>query len=284
MEIINGKELAKKIRGELKEEVSKLKKQGIKPKLAVIMVGDDKASSVYVRNKSKACEEVGIEFEEYLKDDKTTQEELISLIKELNKREDIHGILLQSPIPKGLNIREAFNTIDYRKDVDGFNPINVGKLSIGEDCFISCTPHGVIKMLEEYNIETEGKRAVIIGRSNIVGKPLIQCLLNKNATVTVCHSKTQNIKEIAKEADILIAALGKPKFVTEDMVKEGVVVIDVGINRNEEGKLVGDVDFENVSKKASYITPVPGGVGPMTIAMLLCNVVKSAKQLKNNHH
>ena len=284
MEIINGKELAKKIRGELKEEVSKLKKQGIKPKLAVIMVGDDKASSVYVRNKSKACEEVGIEFEEYLKDDKTTQEELISLIKELNKREDIHGILLQSPIPKGLNIREAFNTIDYRKDVDGFNPINVGKLSIGEDCFISCTPHGVIKMLEEYNIETEGKRAVIIGRSNIVGKPLIQCLLNKNATVTVCHSKTQNIKEIAKEADILIAALGKPKFVTEDMVKDGVVVIDVGINRNEEGKLVGDVDFENVSKKTSYITPVPGGVGPMTIAMLLCNVVKSAKQLKNNHH
>lgn len=284
MEIINGKELAKKIRGELKEEVAKLKKQGIKPKLAVIMVGDDKASSVYVRNKSKACEEVGIEFEEYLKDDKTTQEELISLIKELNKREDIHGILLQSPIPKGLDIREAFNTIDYRKDVDGFNPINVGKLCIGEDCFISCTPHGVIKMLEEYNIETEGKRAVIIGRSNIVGKPLIQCLLNKNATVTVCHSKTQNIKEIAKEADILIAALGKPKFVTEDMVKEGVVVIDVGINRNEEGKLVGDVDFENVSKKTSYITPVPGGVGPMTIAMLLCNVVKSAKQLKNNHH
>lgn len=284
MEIINGKELAKKIRGELKEEVVKLKKQGIKPKLAVIMVGDDKASSVYVRNKSKACEEVGIEFEEYLKDDKTTQEELMSLIKELNKREDIHGILLQSPIPKGLDIREAFNTIDYRKDVDGFNPINVGKLCIGEDCFISCTPHGVIKMLEEYNIETEGKRAVIIGRSNIVGKPLIQCLLNKNVTVTVCHSKTQNIKEIAKEADILIAALGKPKFVTEDMVKEGVVVIDVGINRNEEGKLVGDVDFENVSKKTSYITPVPGGVGPMTIAMLLCNVVKSAKQLKNNHH
>ena len=280
MEIINGKELAKKIRVELKEEVDELKKQGIRPKLAVIMVGDDKASTVYVRNKSKACEEVGIEFEEYLKDDTTTQEELISLINELNNREDVHGILLQSPIPQGLDIREAFNKIDYRKDVDGFNPINVGKLSIGEDSFISCTPHGVIKMLEEYNIETEGKRAVIIGRSNIVGKPLIQCLLNKNATVTVCHSRTQNIKEIAKEADILIAALGKPKFVTEDMIKEGAVVIDVGINRNEEGKLVGDVDFENVSKKASYITPVPGGVGPMTIAMLLCNVVKSAKMKK----
>lgn len=277
MEIINGKELAKKIRRELREEVIRLKEQGIKPKLAVIMVGDDKASAVYVRNKSKACEEVGIEFEEYLKDDSTTQEELLSLIKELNYRDDVHGILLQSPIPKGLDISEAFNTIDPNKDVDGFNPINVGKLSIGEDCFISCTPHGVIKMLEEYNIETEGKRAVIIGRSNIVGKPLIQCMLNKNATVTVCHSKTQNIKEITKEADILIAALGKPKFVTEDMVKDGAIVIDVGINRTEKGKLVGDVDFENVSKKASYITPVPGGVGPMTIAMLMLNVVKAVK-------
>ena len=279
MEIIDGKELAREIRGELKKEVENLRKNGIIPKLAVIMVGDDKASSVYVRNKSKACDEIGIEFEEYLKDENTTQEELIELIKSLNNRKDIHGILLQSPIPKGLDIREAFNTIDYTKDVDGFNPINVGKLSIGEDCFISCTPHGVIKMLEKYNIQTEGKRAVIIGRSNIVGKPLIQCLLNKNATVTVCHSKTQNIKEITSQADILVAALGKPKFVTADMVKEGATVIDVGINRNEDGKLVGDVDFEEVSKKASYITPVPGGVGPMTIAMLMHNVVKSAKNL-----
>lgn len=280
MEIINGKELAKKIRENLKIEVDELKKKGINPKLAVIMVGEDKASAVYVRNKSKACNEIGIEFEEFLKDSSTTQEELIKLIKELNARKDIHGILLQSPIPKGLNIREAFNTIDYRKDVDGFNPVNVGKLSIGEDTFISCTPYGVIKMLEEYNIPIEGKRAVIIGRSNIVGKPLIQCLLNKNATVTVCHSKTKNIEEITKDADILIAALGKPKFVTENMVKDGAVVIDVGINRNEEGKLVGDVDFENVSKKASYITPVPGGVGPMTIAMLMSNVVKAAINLK----
>ena len=276
MELIDGKETAKKIRIGLKEEVDELKKNGINPKLAVIMVGDDKASAVYVRNKSKACEEIGIEFEEFLMDNTTTQKELIS---KLNNREDIHGILLQSPIPKGLDIREAFNTIDYRKDVDGFNPINVGKLSIGEDCFISCTPYGVIKLLEEYNISIEGKRAVIIGRSNIVGKPLIQCLLNKNATVTVCHSKTMNLEKITKEADILIAALGKPKFVTEDMVKDGAVVIDVGINRNEEGKLVGDVDFENVSKKASYITPVPGGVGPMTIAMLMGNVVKSAKAM-----
>ena len=279
MKLIDGKETAKKIRIGLKEEVDELKKNGINPKLAVIMVGDDKASAVYVRNKSKACEEIGIEFEEFLMDNTTTQKELISLINKLNNREDIHGILLQSPIPKGLDIREAFNTIDYRKDVDGFNPINVGKLSIGEDCFISCTPYGVIKLLEEYNISTEGKRAVIIGRSNIVGKPLIQCLLNKNATVTVCHSKTMDLEKITKEADILIAALGKPKFVTEDMVKDGAVVIDVGINRNEEGKLVGDVDFENVSKKASYITPVPGGVGPMTIAMLMSNVVKSAKPM-----
>ena len=279
MELIDGKELAKKISANLKTEVDKLKQQGIIPKLAVIMVGDDKASSVYVRNKSRACNEIGIEFEEFLKGQDTTQEELLSLIQKLNKREDVHGILLQSPIPQHLDIREAFNLIDYKKDVDGFNPVNVGRLSIGEDAFISCTPHGVIRMLEEYNIPIEGKRAVIIGRSNIVGKPLIQCLLSKNATVTVCHSKTQNIGEITKEADILIAALGRPKFVKEDMVKPGAVVIDVGINRNDEGKLVGDVDFENVSKKASYITPVPGGVGPMTIAMLMSNVVKAAKNL-----
>lgn len=278
MELINGKELAKKIRGELKLEVDNLRKNGIIPKLAVIMVGNDKASEVYVRNKSKACNEIGIEFEEFLLDNNIKQEELIELIKKLNNRKDIHGILLQSPIPEHLNIREAFDTIDYRKDVDGFNPINIGKLAIGEDAFVSCTPYGVIKMLEEYNIQVEGKRAVIIGRSNIVGKPLIQCLLNKNATVTICHSRTKNIDEITKEADILIAALGKPKFVKENMVKENAVVIDVGINRNEDGKLVGDVDFENVSKKASFITPVPGGVGPMTIAMLMNNVVKAAKQ------
>ena len=278
MELINGKELAKKVRGELKLEVDNLRKNGIIPKLAVIMVGNDKASEVYVRNKSKACNEIGIEFEEFLLDSNIKQEELIDLIKKLNNRKDVHGILLQSPIPEHLNIREAFDTIDYRKDVDGFNPINIGKLAIGEDAFVSCTPYGVIKMLEEYNIQVEGKRAVIIGRSNIVGKPLIQCLLNKNATVTICHSRTKNIDEITKEADILIAALGKPKFVKENMVKENAVVIDVGINRNEDGKLVGDVDFENVSKKASFITPVPGGVGPMTIAMLMNNVVKAAKQ------
>lgn len=276
--IINGKELAQKIRLGLKDEVENLKTKGINPKLAVIMVGNDKASEVYVRNKSKACNEIGIEFEEFLMPEETTREELLNLIKNLNERKDVNGILLQSPIPKHLDIREAFNAIDYRKDVDGFHPINVGKLAIGEESFVSCTPAGVMKMLGEYGINPEGKRAVVIGRSNIVGKPLSQLLLNANATVTICHSRTQNIKEIAKEADILVAALGKPKFVTVDMVKPGAVVIDVGINRNEEGKLVGDVDYEHVEPIASYITPVPGGVGPMTIAMLMCNVVKAAKQ------
>lgn len=279
--LINGKELAQKIRTNLKDKVEELKNKGVNPKLAVIMVGEDKASKVYVKNKSKACNEIGIEFEEFLLDENTQMQELLSLIEELNNRKDIHGILLQSPIPKHLDINKAFNAIDYRKDVDGFHPINVGKLSIGEDCFISCTPYGVIKMLEEYNIPIEGKNAVILGRSNIVGKPLIQCMLKKNATVTVCHSRTQNIGEITKNADILIVAIGKAKFVTEEMVKDGAVVIDVGINRTEEGKLVGDVDFENVEKKASYITPVPGGVGPMTIAMLMNNVVKAA-ELSNN--
>ena len=274
---MNGKELAKEIRGNLKIEVEELKKQGIIPKLAVIMIGDDKASQVYVRNKSKACDEIGIEYEEYLKDASTTQEELLNLIDELNEREDISGILLQSPIPKHLDIREAFNRIDYKKDVDGFNPVNVGKLAIGEDCFISCTPYGVVKLLEANNIEIEGKHVVILGRSNIVGRPLIQCMLNEHATVTVCHSRTQNLKEFTKQADILISAIGKAKFITEDMVKDGAVVIDVGINRNDEGNLVGDVDYENVEPKTSYITPVPGGVGPMTIAMLMNNVVKAAK-------
>ncbi len=273
--IINGKELAQKIRLGLKDEVENLKTKGINPKLAVIMVGNDKASEVYVRNKSKACNEIGIEFEEFLMPEETKREELLNLIKDLNERKDVNGILLQSPIPKHLDIREAFNAIDYRKDVDGFHPINVGKLAIGEESFVSCTPAGVMKMLEEYGINPEGKRAVVIGRSNIVGKPLSQLFLNANATVTICHSRTQNIKEIAKEADILVAALGKPKFVTAEMVKPGAVVIDVGINRNEEGKIVGDVDYEHVEPIVSYITPVPGGVGPMTIAMLMCNVVKA---------
>lgn len=276
-EIIDGKAVAKKIRKELKKEVEELKTKEITPKLAVIMVGDNSASQVYVRNKSKACEKAGIEFEEFLFDKNTTEEKLLDTIDMLNKDESVHGILLQSPVPKHINIQKAFEKISPKKDVDGFNAVNVGKLSIGQDAFISCTPYGIIKMLEEYNIETEGKHTVILGRSNIVGKPMIQCMLNKNATVTVCHSRTKNIAEITRNADILIAAIGKPKFVTEDMVKDDVVVIDVGINRMEDGTLCGDVDFENVSKKASYITPVPGGVGPMTIAMLIYNVVKAAK-------
>lgn len=275
--IIDGKSLAKKIRDGLKDDVAKLKKKGIIPKLAVIMVGDDKASKVYVKNKSKACEEIGIEYEEFLRNSDITMDELLSLIDELNARDDIHGILLQSPIPKHLDINKAFNRIDYRKDVDGFNPINVGKLALGQDCFVSCTPYGIVKIIEEYNIPTEGKKAVIIGRSNIVGKPLIQCLLAKNATVTICHSKTKEIDKITKDADLIVTAMGKPKFLKADMVKEGATVIDVGINRMENGKITGDVDFEEVSKKTSYITPVPGGVGPMTIAMLMNNIVKAAK-------
>lgn len=281
MEIINGKELAKKVRGNLKLEADKLKENGVNPKLAVILVGNDPASKVYVRNKNKACDEVGIEFEEFLMDENITNKELIELIDELNERDDINGILLQSPIPKHLNIDKAFERINWAKDVDGFNPINVGKLVLGKDTFISCTPFGIMKMLEEYEIKTEGANAVIIGRSNIVGKPMMQCLLNSNATVTVCHSKTKNLEEITKTADILVAAIGKPKFVTENMVKDGAVVIDVGINRNEEGKLVGDVDYENVKEKVSYITPVPGGVGPMTIAMLMNNVIKATKEQNN---
>ena len=280
MEILDGKKVSAKVREDLKLEVDNLKKEGIKPKLAVIMVGNDLASKVYVRNKNKACEEIGIEYEEFLLGEETTMEELLNVIDNLNKNQNIDGILLQSPIPKHVDINKAFRAILPEKDVDGFHPINAGKLSIGEKCFVPCTPHGVVKIIEEYNIETEGKNVVIVGRSNIVGKPLIQCMLQKNATVTVCHSKTRNLEEFTKKADILIVAIGKQKFITENMVKEGAVVIDIGINRNEEGKLVGDVDFDNVSKKASYITPVPGGVGPMTVAMLMENVVEAAKQNK----
>lgn len=275
--ILDGKETARRVRETLKDKVKELRQNNIFPKLAVIMVGEDPASKIYVRNKSKACEELGIEYEEFLLKENTTQKQLIDLIQELNKRQDITGILLQSPIPKHLNINEAFKAIIPEKDVDGFNPINVGKLALGQETVISCTPFGVIKLLEEYNIPIEGKNAVIIGRSNVVGKPMLHCLLNKNATVTICHSRTKNLSEITKTADILVTAIGKAKFITKDMVKPDAVVIDVGINRNEEGKVCGDVDFEEVQKIASYITPVPGGIGPMTIAMLMTNIVKTAK-------
>ena len=276
MEIIDGKALAKRIRENLKSDVEELKKQGIVPKLAVILVGNDSASQIYVRSKSKACIELGIEYEERLLNEDIQMQELLDIIDELNERKDITGILLQSPIPRHLDINEAFRRISPKKDVDGFNPISVGKLCLNQDTFVSCTPFGIIKMLEAYNIEIKGKHAVVIGRSNIVGKPMALSLLNKDATVTICHSGTTNLKEITKQADILVVAIGKKQFVTEDMVKEGAIVIDVGINRTEEG-LFGDVDFENVKNKASYITPVPGGVGPMTIAMLMYNVVKAAK-------
>lgn len=276
--IIDGKKLAQKIRLELKTEVEKFK---TRPKLAVILVGNDPASKIYVRNKNKACEEVGINYEEHVLEETTKMEDLLQLIDRLNSDDSINGILLQAPLPKHLEINRAFEEISPIKDVDGFNPINVGKLLIGEDAFISCTPYGIIKMLEEYNIPIQGKNAVVVGRSNIVGKPLAQCLLNKNATVIICHSKTENLSNYTKNADILISAVGKANLITADMVKEGATVIDVGMNRNDNGKLCGDVDFENVKEIASYITPVPGGVGPMTITMLMNNVIKAYKMQNN---
>lgn len=279
-EILNGKEVAKKVKEEVAREVEKLKQEGINPKLSVIMVGNDSASAVYVKNKSNACKKTGIEFEEYLLPEETEESELFELIEKLNNDDSVHGILLQSPIPKHIDIEKAFNLISPEKDVDGFNAINVGNLTIGRDCFVSCTPYGVMRLLKEYNIDVEGKRAVVIGRSNIVGKPMLQCLLAKNATVTICHSKTVDTEAITREADILVSAVGKPNFVTADMVKDGAVVIDVGINRMHDGKLLGDVKFDEVEPKASFITPVPGGVGPMTIAMLVENVVKAAKNSK----
>ena len=242
------------------------------------MVGDDKASQIYVRNKSRACDDIGIQYEEYLLPSTIEEKELYSIIDKLNKRKDVNGILLQSPIPKHLNIDKAFQRISPEKDVDGFNPINVGKLSLGQDTFVSCTPYGIIKIFEKYNINLEGTNAVIVGRSNIVGKPLAQCFLAKHATVTICHSRTKNIEEITQKADIVVVALGKSKFLKENMVKDGAIVIDVGINRDEQGKISGDADYENLKDKVSYITPVPGGVGPMTITMLMNNVIKATKE------
>ena len=278
--LIDGKALASKIRESIK---ARIEEEKINVKLAVILVGNDDASIVYVRNKSKACEKAGIAFEEFNLPEETTQEELLGLIDRLNEDNSTTGILLQYPIPKHLDVQEAFNRIDPKKDVDGFNPINVGLRTIGDKSgFVPCTPLGIMEMFKEYGIELQGKKAVVIGRSNIVGKPMGQLLQDANCTVTICHSKTQNIEKETITADILVAALGKAKFVKEDMVKEGAVVIDVGMDRDEEGKLFGDVDFENVSKKASFITPVPGGVGPMTVAMLLSNTLKAYDIQKGN--
>ena len=270
--IINCLEIRDKIKSELKIKINEIP---TKLKLVVVQVGDDPASNVYIKNKQKLCEELGILFEhqKYLT---ITQDKLLKEIDKLNKDQTVTGILVQLPLPKEIDEKKIIEKISPLKDVDGLTSQNMGKLFTGNKALVPCTALGIIKMLEAYNIKTEGAHAVIIGRSNIVGKPLIQCLLNKNATVTVCHSKTKNIEEITKQADILIAALGKPKFVTEKMVKEGATVIDVGINRLEDGKIVGDTDFENIKDKVSYITPVPGGVGPMTIAMLMNNVIKAA--------
>lgn len=276
--IIDGKIISSAIKARLKEEVAALNKQGISVRLAVILVGDDPASKVYVRNKKKACEELSIYSEEYVLPKSTTMDELKGLITELNNRKDVNGILCQLPLPKHLDEKEVINTIDKNKDVDAFHAENVGKIMLNEEGFLPCTPAGVMEMLKYENIEVSGKNCVVIGRSNIVGKPMSLLLLHQNGTVTICHSKTKNLKEITKKADIIVAAVGKAKFLTKDMVKKGSVIIDVGMNRDENGKLCGDVDFKNVSKKAAFITPVPGGVGLMTVTMLMQNTILAAKR------
>lgn len=277
MTILDGKIVSNKLKNEIKEKVSNLE---VKPGLAVIFIGEDPASQIYVKLKRKVCEELGIYIEEHIFDENVTQKEIIDLIDDLNEDDSIHGILLQSPIPYHLNILELFDRISPEKDVDGFNLVNVGKLSQGQDCFVPCTPLGIMRLLKEYDIEIEGKNCVVVGRSNIVGRPMAQLLINENGTVTVCHSKTKNLAEITKTADILIVAVGKPEFITQDMVKEGAIVVDVGINRVEGSKKIkGDVDFETVKNKCEFITPVPGGVGPMTIITLMSNLLKAYDNL-----
>lgn len=279
---IDGKETSKAVRARIKEDTEAFIKQtGIVPGLAVVIVGADPASQVYVRNKHKACAEVGMYSEVHELPENISEEELLSLIDRLNHSDKIHGILVQLPLPKHLNEEAVILAIDPTKDVDAFHPQNVGKIMIGNYSFLPCTPAGVMELLRFYGIDPAGQHCVIIGRSNIVGKPQSMLMLKANATVTICHSKTQNLSSLVRMADIVIAAVGKPKFITEDMVKEGAVVMDVGINRMSDGKLCGDVDFEQVEKKASYITPVPGGVGPMTITMLLQNTLTAAKEKQN---
>lgn len=275
--IIDGKLVSKAVKDRVAEGVAELRLKGISVGLAVILVGEDPASKIYVANKKKACEDLGIISQEYLLPATATQEELLSLIETLNNEDSINGILCQLPLPKHLDEKTVINAIDPKKDVDAFHPSNVGKIMIGDYDFVPCTPAGVMELLKYYDIEAEGKTCVVIGRSNIVGKPMSMLLLHKNGTVTTCHSRTKNLTEVCKEADILVAAVGKAKFVTADMVKDGAVVVDVGMNRFD-GKLCGDVDFDAVSEKASFITPVPGGVGPMTIAMLMQNTLTAAKK------
>ena len=277
MKLIDGKIISASVKERVKGEVEALKQQGITTGLAVIIVGEDPASKVYVANKKKSCEALGIISEEYALPENTTQEELLALIDELNNKKSINGILCQLPLPRHLDEQAVINAILPEKDVDAFHPQNVGKIMLGEYDFVPCTPAGIMEMLAYENIDIEGKTCVVIGRSNIVGKPMGMLLLHKNGTVTICHSRTKDLASVCKEADILVAAVGRPNFVTADMVKDGAVVIDVGINR-VDGKLVGDVDFENVKDICSAITPVPGGVGPMTIAMLMQNTLTAAKK------
>lgn len=278
--IIDGKELSKKLKEQMKDRVAQMRQQGIVPKLVVVLVGNNSASEVYVRNKHKACGEVGIESEVIKMPEETTQQELLDVVKVLNEDRTVDGILVQLPLPGQINEKVVLRSILPEKDVDGFHPVNVGLLSIGDDCYAPATPSGIIAMFKEYGIEIAGKHCVIIGRSNIVGKPMAALLLRHNATVTVCHSKTQNLGELTRQADIVIVATGHRHTLTADMVKEGAVVIDVGMNRNELGKLCGDVDFDEVKEKSSFITPVPGGVGPMTITELLENTILAAQR----HH
>lgn len=276
-QIIDGKKVSAQVKARVADEVAALKEKGVTPGLAVIIVGDDSASQVYVRNKEKACAETGMYSEKYALPAETTQEELLNLVKELNGKKEISGILCQLPLPSHLNSDIVINAIDPIKDVDAFHPVNVGKIMIGDYAFLPCTPAGVMELIKSAGVDPEGKNCVVVGRSNIVGKPMAMLLLHKNATVTICHSKTVNLSEITKQADILVAAVGRAKFITGDMIKPGAVVIDVGMNRDENGKLCGDVDFESAEKTAGAITPVPGGVGPMTIAMLMENTLTAAK-------
>ncbi len=281
MKIIDGKEVSLHIKTLIKNETVALSKQGITPGLAVILVGNDPASCVYVNNKKKACEFCGFYSESYELAENTTQQQLLELIDTLNNKDTIDGILVQMPLPKHIDADAVVNRILPSKDVDAFHPVNVGKIMLGDYDFLPCTPAGVMELLKYYDIDVKGKNCVVLGRSNIVGKPMAMLLIHADATVTVCHSKTQNLKEITKNADVVVSAIGRALFVTEDMIKQDAVVIDVGINRNQDGKLCGDVDFENVAPKTSYITPVPGGVGPMTIAMLMKNTLNSAKNRKD---
>ncbi|MBS4199624.1 bifunctional methylenetetrahydrofolate dehydrogenase/methenyltetrahydrofolate cyclohydrolase FolD [Bacillus sp. FJAT-49732] len=282
--IIDGREISNHIRTGLEQEVTKLTADGIKPGLAVILVGNNQASRTYVTSKQKSCKAIGMHSELIELSEDVEEQVLLNEIETLNNRDDIHGILVQLPLPAHISETKVIETISPNKDVDGFHPVNIGKMMTGQDTFLPCTPFGVLEMLKYMELPIEGKNAVIVGRSNIVGKPAGQLLLNENATVTYCHSKTANLASVTKEADILVAAIGRAKMLTADYVKEGAVVIDVGMNRDDHGKLCGDVDYNDVFEKAGYITPVPGGVGPMTITMLLYNTVKSAQNVLSNRN